>query len=341
MLNLLLQPSIDFVYTPVINFAMQQNQIPVVRKFLIKNTTGEDLKNITVEITSEPDFAIAWNYNIDHLIKDESIEISPINLRISSKYLSELTERVAGIFKLTVTTNEKVILKQEFDVSILAFDQWNGVTTLREILAAFITPNHPEIVNVIKRASSILEKWTSSPSFDSYQTQNPDRVRKQMAAIYEAIAELQITYVTVPASFEASGQRVRLCDSIFSQRIGNCLDLSLLYAACLEAIGINPLIVIIKEHAFAGAWLIDDCFVDSANDEVSLITKRAADGINEIVVVEATCLNAGQKASFDDSVRAANQHLIKEEDLLLFLNVKRSRFSGIRLLPLRVQTLIG
>ncbi len=130
------------------------------------------------------------------MVKDESIEVTPINLRISSKYLSELTERVAGIFKLVVSSNEKVILKQEYDVSILAFDQWNGVIILPEILAAFITPNHPEIVNVIKRASSILEKWTGSPSFDSYQTQNPDRVRKQMAAIYEAIAELQITYVT-------------------------------------------------------------------------------------------------------------------------------------------------
>jgi hypothetical protein len=220
----LVEPNVDFVYTPVINFAMQQNHIPVVRKFLIKNTTYEDLKNITVEITSEPGFTIAWNYNIDFLVKDESIEISPINLRVSSKYLSELTERVAGIFKITLSTGEKVIYKQEFDVSILAFDQWNGVTILPEVLAAFITPNHPEIVNVIKRASLILEKWTENPSFDFYQTQNPDRVRKQMAAIYEAIAELQITYVTVPASFEASGQRVRLCDAIFSQRIGNCLD---------------------------------------------------------------------------------------------------------------------
>ncbi len=77
MLDLLLQPSIDFVYTPVINFAMQQNHIPVVRKFLIKNTTGEDLKNITLEITSEPDFAVAWKHKIELLVKDESIEVTP------------------------------------------------------------------------------------------------------------------------------------------------------------------------------------------------------------------------------------------------------------------------
>jgi hypothetical protein len=341
MPDLLLEPLVEFVYTPVINFAMQQNHVPVVRKLSIKNTTGNDLENMRVEITSEPDFAVIWKHNIEQLTKDESIEITSINLRISSKYLSELTERVAGAFTVSILSNELIISKSVYDVSILAFDQWNGITILPEILAAFITPNHPEIVRIIKRASSILEKWTGSPSFDAYQTQNPDRVRKQMAAIYEAIAEMQITYVTVPASFEATGQRVRLCDSIFSQKIANCLDLSLLYAACLEAVGINPLIVIIKRHAFVGAWLIDESFADSASDDVSLITKRAADGINEIVVVEATNMNAGQNASFDDSVRAANHHLVKDEDFLLFLDIKRSRFSGVRPLPLRIQTLNG
>jgi hypothetical protein len=337
----LLSPSIDFVYTPVINFAMQQNHVPVVRQLLLKNTAGQDLENVTVEITSEPDFAVAWNHKIELLVKDESIEVTPVNLRISSKYLAGLTERVAGTFTLKISSNERVIAEQVYDVSILAFDQWNGITILPEMVAAFVTPNHPQIVNVIKRASIILEKWTGSPSFDSYQTQNPDRVRKQMAAIYEAIAELEITYVTVPASFEAAGQRVRLCDAIFSHKIGNCLDLSLLYAACLEAVGINALIVIIKGHAFAGAWLIDDSFADSANDDVSLITKRTAEGIYEIAVVETTCMNAGQKASFDDAVRAANQHLVKVENFLLFVDVKRARFSGVRPLPLRMPTLHG
>jgi hypothetical protein len=170
----LLSPSIDFVYTPVINFAMQQNHVPVVRQLLLKNTAGQDLENVTVEITSEPDFAVAWNHKIGLLIKDESIEVTPVNLRISSKYLAGLTERVAGTFTLKISSNERVIAEQVYDVSILAFDQWNGITILPEMVAAFVTPNHPQIVNVIKRASIILEKWTGSPSFDSYQTQNPD-----------------------------------------------------------------------------------------------------------------------------------------------------------------------
>lgn len=77
-----------------------------------------------------------------------------------------------------------------------------------------------------------------------------------MAAIYTAIAEQQIIYSTVPASFEEYGQRVRLADSVMAQKLGTCLDMALLYASCLEAIGLNALIVITQGHAFAGAWLV-------------------------------------------------------------------------------------
>lgn len=332
------EPFVEFIHSPVINFAMQQNHVPVVRKLLLINTAEKDLENVVIELISEPEFAVDWQHKIDKLAKNERLELNTINLKISAKYLSELTERVEGTFKINIRCNESVIYKGVFDVSVLAYDQWNGINILPEMLSAFITPNHPEIARVIKKASSILDRWTGNPSLDAYQTQNPDRVKKQMAAVFEAIAEMQITYCTVPASFEAAGQRIRLCDTIFSQKMANCLDLSLLYAACLEAIGLHPLVVIIKGHAFAGAWLIEDSFADSTNDDVSLITKRTAEGIDEIAVVETTSMNAGQEASFDEAVRAANRHLIKEEDFYVFLDVKRSRFGGIRPLPLRIMT---
>lgn len=80
-----------------------------------------------------------------------------------------------------------------------------GLNVLPEMLAAFITPNHAVISPVIKRAATILEQWTGNPSLDEYQSRNPDRVRKQMAAVYTAITEQQIIYSTIPASFEEYG----------------------------------------------------------------------------------------------------------------------------------------
>ena len=114
-----------------------------------------------------------------------------------------------------------------------------------------------------------------------------------MAAIYTAIAEQQIIYSTVPASFEEYGQRVRLADSVMAQKLGTCLDMALLYASCLEAIGLNALIVITQGHAFAGAWMVPETFPDPTIDDVSLLTKRTAEGIYDITLVETTCMNMG------------------------------------------------
>lgn len=331
---------IDFIYTPTVNFALQQNHIPIVRSLILNNTTTQDWQDVTIEIISEPDFALPWKKTIEVVRAGDNYEFGSISLTISSKYLAELTERITGRLTVKLSAEGWEGYEEHFPIDLLAYDQWNGIGLLPEMLAAFITPNHPEIPKLLHKASAILEKWTGNPSFDEYQRRNPDRVKKQMAAIYEAIAELQLVYCAVPASFEQGGQRIRLSDAIFSNRLANCLDLSLLYAACLEAIGLHALVVITKGHAFCGAWLIDETFADAVNDDPSLISKRTADGISEIVIVETTCMNVGSQVPFDQAVLLAGQKLLAD-DFILFVDVKRSRFAGIRPLPLRIATPTG
>ena len=331
----------ELIYSPVANYAMQQNHVPVVRKLSIKNDTEVAWQDVLITLSIEPDFASPWQHRIEAIPVGSTIELDAVRINIRPQTLAELTERIAGSLTLKITSGETCLFEAEYPLDILAYDQWNGIGALPEMLAAFITPNHPEIPKIIRRASVILEGWTGNPSFDEYQSRNPDRLRKQMAAIYEAIAEHQILYCSVPASFEDHGQRVRLADAIFSQKMGNCLDMSLLYAACMEAVGIHPLIIITKGHAFTGAWLIDESFADPVSDDPSLLTKRNASGINEIALVEATCMNSGKAASFDDAVRAASQHLIDLSEFGLFVDVKRARFSRIRPLPLRIATAGG
>ena len=336
-----MEATIDFIFSPVVNYAMQQNHVPVIKRLLITNNSEADWRDILVEIYTEPNFAVKWKQHIDIIRKGETCELESIRLNIAAKFLAELTERVAGSITVNITSGETIIFKEDYFIDILAYDQWNGIGILPEMLAAFSTPNHPDIPKVIRSAATILGKWTGSPSFDEYQSRNPDRVRKQMAAIYEAISELQLLYVSVPASFEESGQRIRLADSIFINKIANCLDISLLYAACLEAIGLRPIVVITKGHAFVGAWLIAESFADPVNDDPSLLTKRSAAGINEIALMEATCMNAGKNVSFEAAEQAAAHNMANTAEFALFIDVFRVRFSGIRPLPLRIATPTG
>ena len=326
---------LNFVYTPIVNFAMQQNHVPISRKLLLKNNSEVDIVNVCVQISILPDFADKTERLIDIVPQNSIVEVNKINIKISPKYLSETTERVAGEIIVLVLSGNEIIASEKYPIDILPFDLWGGVSVIPEMLSAFVTPNYPAIAKIIHQASQYLEKWTGNPSLDGYQSKNPDRVKKQIAAIYEAIAELNIVYCTPPASYEQAGQRIRTCNTILSNKIGTCLDMSLLYASCIEAVGVNPIIVVLKGHAFAGGWLIDDSFADSVNDDVSLLTKRIADGINEIVLVETTYMNAGANVSFDSAVSMAEYKLADSSNFVLSIDIKRSRFAGIRPLPLR------
>jgi len=324
---------LSLIYSPVINFAMQQNHVPLIRSIVVSNLSDVDISELELIIKIDPEIAASFIRKIDYIPKKDAFDLGIIDLKLATKYLRELTEQIAGTLSVELRNGDKQYFNETYAIDFLAYDQWSGLQIIPEILAAFVTPNHPIIVPIIRRASEILKEWTNNPSFDEYQSKNPNRVRKQMASIFEAIAEQNIIYCSTPASFGESGQRVRLCDSVLTQKMGNCLDISLLYTSCIEAIGLNPLLIVIKGHAFAGAWLTEETFRDSVNDDLSLLNKRIAEGINEIALVECTKMNSGQTNTFDEASNIASQYLKSDETFQLFIDVKRSRFGGIRPLP--------
>jgi len=166
-----------------------------------------------------------------------------------------------------------------------------------------------------------------------YLRKDPNCVKEQMAAIYGALQQENIAYILPPASFEIDGQKVRLCGDIKEQRQGTCLDLALLYAGCLEAVGLHPMLIILDDHAFAGCWLVEQRFPECVQDDVSALTKRIAPGINEICVVEATAFKSGDETDFDGAVSEAEEHLHNPEKFYYLVDIKRSRDSDIRPIP--------
>lgn len=329
---------IKFSYTTVINYSIQQNNIPTIRELVIENISSRDLKNVEVNIETTPKFSNICVIKLDMIRANQSINVEVKNFLLDPKLLSELTEKISSEIELKIYNPEEHFFGELFPIEILAFDQWNGLNSFPELLTSFVTPNHPDIAKIIISASSILEQWSGNPSFDSYQSMSIDRVKKQIGSIYESIVNLGLVYCIAPASFENEGQRVRTCDSILTQKLANCLDISLLFASCLEAVGLNAIIVVLKGHAFVGAWLINDTFIDIVNYDITELKKRLATGINEIILIEATCMNAGQNMTFDMAINEAVFKLVKEENFILSIDVKRARLVGILPLPQRIST---
>lgn len=330
---------ISLQYSAALNSAMQHNHVPPVRELTLQHNGLNPTPALKISLSNNLSAWMPWQITLEPLPPGGAWQKSDWTLQPDWEALAGLTERQEGKITLQITVEEtgELIREEQFPLSLLPHNHWQGVNTLPELLAAFVTPNLPEVQQLLHTAAKLLADWTGDPSLNDYQTQDVNRVRRMMAAIYESIRQQQIIYATVPASFEQHGQRVRLADTVLRQNMGNCLDMSLLYAACLEAAGLHPLIVVIKGHAFAGCWLVQDTFADPVSDDPSLLTKRMATGIHEIALVEATAMNAGKHAGFEQAENMAAAHFANPDDFILVIDIKRARYGGVRPLPIRVK----
>ena len=326
--------TIHFDYLPCINYAMWHNQVSVCCNLVLLNQDSVDWQR--VEVSVQGDFIRASSVRMDLLPAGQSVQVNKIVIVPEPAQLLSLTEGFQSEFDLTVCIDKIVSFQQKFPIFLMTFDQWTGFNIMPELLAAFVTPNHPLLSRVSFRASQYLEKWTGSSALDEYQTQNPNRVRLQIAAFYEALRSEALVYVTPPASFGNYGQRIRLVDKVLTEKLGTCLDLTLLFASCLEANGIHPILVIMKGHAFLGAWLTDEMYTQSVGDDAAFLLKGCSDGINDIVLVECTDLTASEAVSFEDAVLSARNALLQEENFVMFIDVLHCRLSQIRPLPQRI-----
>lgn len=323
--------NINAEYLKTATYVLFHNHIPICQAVEITNISDEPLEDLKVIATGE--FISQYESNVAGRIDcEETVRISPFNISPDPSKLVSLTERAASNFKLTVIRNEEIIGERIFDIELMPYDHWAGTTILPQTIVSFITPNHPSLSPLIVKSGEILKKLTGSSSLTAYQTGDTNKVRQQIAAVFAAVHSLGIVYRGIPASYEEVGQRVTLPDRVIAGKTANCIELTLLMASVLEAIGINTLIIIQKGHAYLGAWLVDDCYPCSVCDDASFIEKKCSKGIDEMLVLESTQI-AQENASFENAVRMAEVNLADHNVFDMFIDVKRSRLERIFPLP--------
>ncbi len=322
----------------VVNYALHHNNIPILQGIKIHNKSLAPLENMQVTITSVPEVFLPYSFSVDFIPEEKTYDIKNIPITPNAEFLAGLTEKIKGHLTVTLSKDEKTVAENVAEFTSLAFDEWHGYGYFPELLTSFVTPNHPAIVKIIARAANLLGTWTGDPSMDAYQTQDANRVLNQAAAIFSAIKEENIVYSVPPASFEQVGQRVRLCDTVLEQKFGTCLDLTLLYASCLEAVGLHPIMILTNGHIMSGVWLDELSFPEAVQDDSTLVTKRLASGVNELAVIETTMVVSGKNASFDDACKHAEHSLTGTEPIECIIDVHRARISGIAPLPHRIRT---
>ncbi len=328
---------IKIEYNSLLSYVTYINKVSIIQTLSLTNDSDINLEGVKISIKWGNKVVEDWQQDNINFEARQSIKIDfeKQALRINAKEFVTTTESYPEVFTVSVEHNGNIINEQNYDITVLAYNQWLGSNYHPTLISSFVTPNHPQVIRIIKNASEILKKWDTV--FSAYQTQDKTDVRKQIKAIYLTIQNEQINYVSSAPSFEDCGQRVRLADEVIAGKMGNCIELAILFASCLEHARLNPIIVFLYGHAFVGCWLEDQTFQNSVDDDVASLSKRLASGVQTIELIESTLLVDSSAVEYEQAVQKAYDEVVYGKKFDYLLDVTKARSLGIRPLPQKIE----
>lgn len=315
-----------------VNLADFQNAVTAIHELAVVNETEQSFRNLRLTAISAPPFLKPKTWHIDHLAAGQTLRITDLDIALDGALLGRLTEAEKAILnlELNVADGEPTrIASTESIVELLPRNQWGGLSSLPDMVAAFVQPNEPAVERVLKSAADVLRKAGKSGAINGYQ-EGAKRAWELASAIWNAIGAMGLDYALPPASFEQQGQKVRGPSQIVESGLGTCLDLTLFICSAFEQAGLNPLIVFQKGHAFPGVWLKPEEFSSTVVDDITALRKRVK--LKEMVLFESTLLVQRPLPTFSFTIVKGEEHIAEAEEGIfeLAVDIRRARLQRIK-----------
>lgn len=324
----------DLMRRPDLLYAMYANgQEQLIGDVYVANETGKKLKNIQFRADFTSDILEPVDVFLGDVPAGENIVFEVDDPAINLRKLEQITEIETCTATYTLTVNGKKVSEACGRVTICPYDQWNGALVL---LPAYMTPNHPDIIGLLQQAARWMQKEGMNPSLEGYQG-DAKRVEEMTMGVYNAIKEAGIIYSNPPASFFGP-QRVRLGETVMQQKFATCMDITVLFASCLESFGLHPVLITAPAHIFAGVWLTSKgrCSEPILSDTAQL---RKLIKERKLVALECTAMTLGKNLSYKEArkeaeeiLKALDENKIPDNDCI---DVQLVRNIGIRPIPMR------
>ena len=324
---------------PKLNLADFQNAVPALQGLEICNRTASRLEHLTLQLVSEPAFVKPRTWRLDAIGAGETRPLADLDVQLEGALLSRLTEAEPAVLHFALHSQRPsdpapvLLASHDCTVELLARNQWGGLGQMPAMVAAFVQPNDPAVDRLLKGAALVLQAAGKSGAIDGYG-QGPKRVWELASALWSAVLQKKLHYALPPASFEHTGQKVRSPGQVLDAGLATCLDLALLFAACLEQANLNPVLVFTRGHAFVGVWLNKESFDIAVVDDATAVRKRLK--LQEMLVFETTLAAQGQPVRFSQAIAQGNRQLADTEDAQFerLVDIRRARMARIRPLAL-------
>lgn len=305
---------------------IETNPFCFLKSVLIKNAGEEDVKDATLRFDVVPSLIEISNIPLSCIEKgNRGTLIRQFQFFLDPLKLYQLTESLPGSLRATLFDSKgEMLATSSVDLRFDPIELSVSTYRIHDLLASFVTPNEEGVKQIVSSAMEYRKKKYENASFDGYLSHDPNEVLKDIDSVYQTIRSLSLRYIVSPASFDKLFQRVRLPKNVLGDKMGNCLDLSLLFASVIEAIGLRPMLILIRNHCMLGVWLDEEMSVSPLEENGQVIINAASKGFEHLCLLECTAIT-NEEISFQNAKDIAYKTLQEEKNFHYAIDIHSCR----------------
>lgn len=315
---------------PCINLAMVDNQVMICNRCALVNATDNELETVSVVVSGE--HVNDNSMTMTQVPPNWTVQLSGLKVEFDRQHLAQLNVPELTHVLFMAHSQGELLYELECEVCLLPDNYWAGLQVMPANIATHVIAQSPAVKELIKLAEPHLEQLTGEAVFDNYLTQDPNRARAQLAAIYKTMQQMSITLESLESELGDYQHAVRTPRQVVDTQHATTVELALLMASCIEACGMNALLVFLKERVMVGMWLVDSFNTQAVSDDRAFLLKASNDNLAEMELVDVeACTQQDKPLAFDEATQRADT-LLRESanEFNCFIDLKACRLQNIR-----------
>jgi hypothetical protein len=250
-----------------LNYAVLHNAQPLFKRFVLACDRPRQAEPVDVEVAVHMGLETA-RFQRRLVLQQVREKLSDrIHVPLTAQIARSVHEAVNTSLMVSVRQGEKLLYQDSHRLRLLPADQWRDNRRDGRWLPSFVLPRDPAVVRAVAQAQRYNRVLRDDPTagFEGYQGvigEAPDEdalagVDRQVEALWATLLhDWQLGYINPPPSYSGAldSQRLRMPSAVLAERAGTCIDLALLFAACLELVDIYPVVFLLEGHALPGWW---------------------------------------------------------------------------------------
>lgn len=248
-----------------LNYAVLHNGEPLFKQFIVERGQAGpgDWLSVDVELQLGTETA---RYSKRFLADKSRFDLArEIHLPLTAGLMRSSHEAINSSLVIQLTHGSTVLERTSHRMRLLPVDQWRDNASDGQWLPSFVLPRDPAVMRAVEQAQRYVRVLRDNPDagFEGYQAApgtdeaQLSEVDRQVQAIWATLVhEWQLGYINPPPGYskDLDSQRLRTPSMVLDGHAGTCIDLALLFAACLELIDIYPVVFLLNGHALPGYW---------------------------------------------------------------------------------------